>query len=117
MLYFLPPSNLFFILADVLEIAVILIFVEVVRSILNCMGVRNTSPYIPWVRTLQRIVNPILEPFKKLWEAIVNSLSRSSRSSSHALRRFDLSPMLAIIAIEIVQGFLTRLGAQSIISR
>jgi uncharacterized protein YggT (Ycf19 family) len=113
MLFFLPPTNLFFILADILEIVVLLIFVEVIRSIANVMGVRNTSSYTPWVRTLHKIVLPILDPFRRLWDAIVNSFSGRSGSGSYALRRFDLSPMLAIIAIEIAQGFLTKLGVQS----
>jgi uncharacterized protein YggT (Ycf19 family) len=113
MLTFLPPSNLFFIIADVLQILVILIFVEVIRSFANMFGVKNTSTYTPWVRTLHRIVLPVLEPFRRLWDALINSFSRSSRSSSYALRRIDLSPMLALIAIQIVQGILFKLGLQS----
>jgi uncharacterized protein YggT (Ycf19 family) len=113
MLFFLPPDNLFFILADVLEIVVLLIFVEVIRSIANVMGVKNTSSYTPWVRSLHKIVLPILDPFRRLWEATLNSFGGRSGSGSMALRRIDLSPMLAIIAIEIVQGFLTKMGVQS----
>jgi uncharacterized protein YggT (Ycf19 family) len=117
MLFFLPPSNLFFILADVLQLLLLLIVVEVIRSYASMFGVRNTSTYTPWVRTLHKIVLPVLDPFRRLWEGLVNSLSRSSRSTSYTLRRIDLSPMLAIIAIEIVQGFLTKLGVQSILGR
>lgn len=113
MLSILPPTNVFFILADILGILVLLIFVEVIRSIANMMGVRNTSSYTPWVRTLHKVVIPVLEPFRRLWNVLVNSMTRSSRSTSFALNRIDLSPMLAIIAIEIVQGLLTRLGVQS----
>jgi uncharacterized protein YggT (Ycf19 family) len=81
------------------------------------MGVRNTSSYTPWVRSLHKVVLPILEPFRKLWDAIVNSFSGRSSSSYSAIRRIDLSPMLAIIAIEVVQGFLTKLGVQSMLGR
>jgi len=115
--FFLPATNLFFILADILQVLVILIFIEVVRSYLSMAGVKNTSSYVPWVRTLHKIINPVLEPFRKLWEAIVNGLSKSHRSTSYTLRRFDLSPMLAIIAIEIVQGFLFKLGAPALLFR
>ena len=113
MFYFLPPTNLFFILADVLQVLLILIIVEVIRSWANMFGVRNTSTYTPWVRTLHMIIMPVLEPFRHLWEALINSFSGSSRSASYTLRRIDLSPMLAIIVIEIVQGLLTKLGVQS----
>lgn len=117
MLMFLPPVNLFFIIADVLQILLILIIVEVIRSYANMFGVRNTSTYTPWVRTLHKIVNPVLEPFRRLWLSLVQSMSRNSRSTSYTLSRIDLSPMLAIIAIEIAQGFLTKLGVASMIVR
>ena len=113
MFFFLPPTNLFFILADILQILVILVFVEVIRSYANMFGVRNTSTYTPWVRTLQKIVLPVLYPFQRLWEGIVNSLTKTSRSTAYTLRRIDLSPFLALIAIQIAQGFLTKLGIQS----
>jgi uncharacterized protein YggT (Ycf19 family) len=109
--FFVPATNLYFILADLLQILVILIFVEVVRSYMNMFGVKNTSGYTPWVRTLHKIINPVLDPFRKLWEALVNSMSRSYRSMSYTLRRVDLSPLLALIAIQIVQNILFNLGA------
>src|SRR5438094_3895888 len=105
---FLPPKSISWILIDILQLVVVLIIVDVVRSWLNMMGTRNTSPRTPWVRTLHLVIGPILAPFRALWEAIVRAISPSYRSPAYALQRLDLSPLLAIVAINIVQNILFR---------
>lgn len=109
MLTFLPARSLSWILVDLLQVIVLLIIVDVVRSWLQVMGTRNTSAQTPWVRTLHMIINPVLAPFRIIWETILNSFSRSYRSTSYALRRIDLSPFLAILAINIIQNVLIRI--------
>src|SRR5438874_1148842 len=61
---FLPPDNIFWIIADVLQVLVILIVVEVIVSWAVMFG--SVSPYRPWVRTLRKITDPLLEPIRRL---------------------------------------------------
>ena len=66
---FLPLTHASWILIDVLQIFTVLIIIDVVRSWLQMMGTRNTSPNTPWVRTLHLVIDPVLRPFRLLWEA------------------------------------------------
>ena|SRR2546423_8816714 len=92
---FLPPTNLFWILADLLQMLVILILAEVVVSWLIMMG--SVTPYRPWVRTLRKITDPFLAPFRQL-------------VPPQKLGGIDISPIIAIILINIVQNVLFKLG-------
>ena len=95
MFYFLPPTNIFWILADLLQALVLVILVEVAVSWLVMMG--SVRPYQPWVRTLRKVTDPILEPFRQL-------------VPPRKLGGIDISPIFAIILIQIIQGVLSRLG-------
>jgi len=95
LLYFLPPTNLFWILADLLQILVILILAEVVVSWLVMFG--SVSPYRPWVRNLRKATDPFLAPLRQL-------------APPGKMGGIDISPIIAIILISILQGILTRLG-------
>ena len=94
-MYFLPLTNIFWILADLLQVVFLLIIVEVIVSWGIMFG--SISPYKPWVRTLRKITDPILEPFRKLLPP-------------QKLRGFDISPLIAIILIQILQGILFKMG-------
>ena len=94
-MYFLPLTNIFWILADLLQVVFLLIIVEVIVSWGIMFG--SISPYKPWVRTLRKITDPILEPFRKL-------------VPPQKLRGFDISPLIAIILIQILQGILFKMG-------
>lgn len=93
-------TNPFWILANVLEVLVILILVEVILSWAMMFGARGVSPHHPWVRTLRRVTDPVLEPFRRL-------------VPPHKMRGFDISPILAIIVIQIVQRILFQAGASA----
>jgi YggT family protein len=93
--YFLPLTNIFWILADLLQVVFLLIIVEVIVSWGIMFG--SISPYKPWVRTLRKITDPILEPFRKL-------------VPPQKLRGFDVSPLIAIVLIQILQGILFKMG-------
>jgi YggT family protein len=93
---FLPPDNIFWILADLLQIVFILIIADVIVSWAIMFG--SISPSRPWVRTLRKLTDPILEPFRRL-------------VPPQKLRGIDISPLIAIILIQILQGVLTQLGA------
>src|SRR5579862_3796640 len=91
----LPLTNIFFIAFDLLQVLSLLILIEVILSWAMMLGARGISPYHPWVRTLRRITNPILEPFRRL-------------VPPYKLGGFDISPLLAIIVINLVQDLLLR---------
>jgi uncharacterized protein YggT (Ycf19 family) len=110
-LYLAPMSNIFWILADILQIMVILILVEALLSWAPMLGLRSVMPYTPWVRTLRKINAPILMPFRRLWDLIIQSGRKQFGWKTYALQRIDLSPLLAIIAIQIVQGVLYKAGS------
>jgi YggT family protein len=93
----LPFTNLFWILANLLQILVLLIMVEVILSWAMMFGARGVSPYHPWVRTLRRVTNPVLEPLRRL-------------APPYKMGGFDISPMLAILLIYVVQNFLFKAG-------
>ena len=95
-MYLLPPHNIFWILADILQVLVLLVLVEVAVSWLIYMG--SLSSYRPWVRSLRRITNPILNPFRAVL-------------SPYKTGGLDLSPIIAIILIEVIQNILVRMGA------
>jgi YggT family protein len=95
---FVPLTNVFWILSDVLQVLVILIFAEVLVSWAYMFGVRGASPYSPWVRNLRKVTDPLLNPFRKL-------------VPPYKLRGIDVSPFLAILLIEVVRGFLYKAGA------
>lgn len=103
---FLPPRSVSWIVYDLLQLLVVLIIIDVVRSWLHMMGTRNTSPYTPWVKTLHAVIDPVLRPFRLLWDSIARAVSPSYRSPATVLRRLDLSPLLAILAINILQNIL-----------
>jgi YggT family protein len=96
-MFFLPPINLFFILCDLLEILALLIIVDIILSWAMYFGARGISPYHPLVRNLRKITNPVLEPFRRL-------------VPPYKLQGFDISPILAILVIQILQRILFRLG-------
>ena len=93
---FLPPTNIFWILADLFQLVFLLIIAEVIVSWGIMFG--SISPYKPWVRTLRKLTDPILEPFRRL-------------APPYKLKGIDISPLIAIILIQILQGILTRMGS------
>ena len=93
---FLPPQNIFFIIADLLQILVYLIIAEVLVSWAVMFG--SVSSRAAWVISLRKLTSPIMEPFRKVLP-------------SKGLGGLDISPILAIILINILMNLLTRLGS------
>jgi uncharacterized protein YggT (Ycf19 family) len=93
---FLPPLNLFFMLANVVEVLVLMLLVDVVISWGECFGDARVS-HLSWVKTLRAVTGPIRQPFASLLPP-------------HKLRGLDLSPMLAIIVLQVVQRILVNAG-------
>lgn len=94
-MFFEAPSNLFFVLADLLQLMVLLILASVIVS--WAILFRAVSPYKPWVRTLSRLTDPILEPFRRL-------------APPRKLGGLDISPLIAIFVIQILENVLWNLG-------
>jgi len=82
-------------LADLLEILFILIILNVIIS--WCLVMGRVSRYKPWVQTIMRITDPILEPFRKI-------------VPPHKLNGIDISPFLAGFLIQVIEGYLWRAG-------
>ena len=95
-MYFLPLNNLFYILADLLQVLVFLIIAEVIVSWAIMFG--SVSARKPWVITLRKVTDPVLEPFRRIIPPKV-------------MGGLDISPVLAIILIQVLMGFLTKLGS------
>jgi YggT family protein len=88
-------TNLLVLVAQALQILMYLILIDVLISWASMLGARSVSPYHPWVRTLRRVTSPVMEPFRRI-------------APPHKMGGIDISPMLAIVAIQIVQGILVR---------
>ena len=79
----------------VISALTLLILIDVVLSYLVAYG-RGPSRYHPAVVLLRRIVNPILEPFRRLLPP--------SRTGG-----WDFSPMLVMILLSLVRNMLMRM--------
>ncbi len=79
-------------IATLLNIVVGLIIVEVIVTNLIAFGVR-ISPYHPLVRLLRSLVNPLLNPIRRL-------------VPPYKTGGWDISPMIVIMIIYALQGFL-----------
>ncbi len=93
MVRYLPPFGIIPILIDLLSLLSLLILVEVIVSWAIYFGARGISRYHPWVRMLHRVTDPILMPFRKILPP-------------ERMQGLDISPLLAIIIIQIVQQIL-----------
>jgi YggT family protein len=91
--FFVPNSPLG-VLVLAANIFIILIIVEAVVANIIAFG-GKLSPYTPWVRTLRKIVNPVLDPVRKLLPP-------------HKTGGWDLSPMLVIIGLQLLIGLIAR---------
>jgi uncharacterized protein YggT (Ycf19 family) len=91
-MYLVPPTSLPALLADVIEVLIILIIIEAVISNIIAFG-GKLSPYHPFVKFVRAIVNPILNPFRRLLP-------------SHKTQGWDLSPLFAIFLLQILRSYL-----------
>jgi YggT family protein len=86
------PRELVYLLNLLISVVLLLVMAEVVVSWLVAYD-RGVSPYSPAIRTLRRIVNPILEPFRRL-------LPPSKTGG------WDLSPMLVMVALYLIRSMI-----------
>ncbi|MCS6776747.1 MAG: YggT family protein [Chloroherpetonaceae bacterium] len=86
------PQTLPQLFSLLIQVLILLIFVEAIVANIIAFGGR-ISPYHPAVRALRSIVNPVLDPFRRLLPP-------------HKTAGWDLSPLLAILLLRIIQGYL-----------
>ena len=86
------PQSVPELLSMVIQVLIILIIVEVVVSNLIAFGAR-VSPYHPAVKALRSVVNPLLDPFRRLLPP-------------YKTGNWDLSPMLLILLLQIIRNML-----------
>ena len=91
MFYFLPLDSFRHLVFDLLSLLLILIFVEVVISYLIAYG-GKLSPYHPFVKAVRSIVNPVVNPIRRI-------LPHPSRTLN-----LDLSAMIAMILVQVVRS-------------
>ena len=89
------PVQIVTVLNFIISAVILLIFVEVIVANFMAFG-RGLSPYHPFVRNLRRIVNPILDPFRRLIPP--------SRTGG-----WDLSPALVMLVLYLVRNMLGRM--------
>jgi YggT family protein len=84
------PRELVYLLNLLISALLLLIMAEVIVSWLLAYG-RSVSPYHPVLKMLRTIVNPILEPFRRLLPP--------SRTGG-----WDLSPMMVMVVLYVLRG-------------
>lgn len=89
------PVEVVMVLNAAITVLIVLIFIEVIIANFMAFG-RGLSPYHPAVRTLRKIVNPILDPFRRMLPP--------SRTGG-----WDFSPMLVMILLYLVRNMLSRM--------
>jgi uncharacterized protein YggT (Ycf19 family) len=81
----------------ILDAASLLVLADVVVSWSIHLGARAVRPWDPWVKTLHKATNPMLAPFR--------ALIPPQRTNG-----LDLSPMLALLCIQLLQSFFSGLA-------
>ena len=84
---FTMPHTLFDVIGDALSLLSTLVFVEVIVSYLVMYG--KLSAYSPFVRTLRKIVNPMLAPIRRI-------MPRTGP--------IDFSPLIVMLALQFLSG-------------
>ena len=67
------------------------ILVIIARSIISFFPIRGDSPFIPVVRFLHNITEPVLAPIRR---------------ALPPMGGLDLSPLVVIIVLRVLQGFI-----------
>ncbi|HLK56797.1 MAG TPA: YggT family protein [Chthonomonadaceae bacterium] len=93
MFIFLPMNTFPGILYNVIGLLMILILIEVIISNIIAFG-GKLSPYHPFVRFVRSIVNPIVNPIRRLLPP------------PHRTGGWDFSPMLAMVLLEVLRRVL-----------
>lgn len=95
-MFFVPFTSLPFVLANIMEILVILIFVEAILTNIIAFG-GKLSPYHPVVKFIRAIVNPLLAPVRKL-------------IPSYKTGGWDISPLIVMVALQVFRNMLVSMG-------
>ena len=83
------PHELKIVLFYIIYALIALILIEVIISNVIAFGGR-LSPYHPWVRMLRQVVNPILNPVRRILPP------------PHKMGGWDLSPLIVILVLQVL---------------
>lgn len=93
MFYFVPIDSVQHLLFDLLTVLLILIFVELVISNIVAFG-GKISPFHPVVRTIRSIVNPVVNPIRRILPPAYKTFN------------LDFSSMIAMILVQVVRNWM-----------
>jgi YggT family protein len=97
MFSFVPMNSLSGVLYNLIGLLMILILIEVIISNIIAFG-GKLSPYHPFVKFVRSIVNPIVNPMRRI-------LPPPYRTGG-----WDFAPMLVIILLAVLRGILFNRG-------
>ena len=83
------PNELRMLILYALYIMIALILAEVIVANIIAFGGR-VSPYHPWVRLLRKVVNPILNPVRRILP------------SPHNTGGWDFAPLIVIVLLQLI---------------
>lgn len=89
--------DIFDLVAFLLRLLSYVILIDVLVSWAWYLGVRQASPYQPWVRALRRITEPVLAPIRRL-------------IPPRSLQGLDISPIIAILLLQFASEFIRSAG-------
>src|SRR5579862_2197905 len=92
MIHDLLTFNVPHLLADILQLLILLILIEVVISYMIQFGAKLSS-YHPFVQFVRKIVNPLLDPVRRALPP-------------YKTGNIDFSPMIVMIGLQVVVRFL-----------
>ena len=95
-MFFVPFTSLPFIAANIIEVLVILIFVEAILANIIAFG-GKLSPYHPLVKFVRAIVNPILAPVRRM-------------IPPYKMHGWDVSPLIMMVVLQVVRNVLVSMG-------
>lgn len=93
----MQPTSPMLLIVDLLSILAFLVIVDVLVSWAIMLRIGGISSYAPWVRTLRRVVDPLLDPIRRI-------------VPPERMGGLDISPIIAIMLIQFVQQMLARIG-------
>ena len=93
MFYFAPMTSLIGIIYNLIGLLMILILIEVIISNIIAFG-GKLSPYHPFVRFVRNIVNPIVNPVRRMLPP------------PHRTGGWDFAPMIVLILLSLLRRFL-----------
>lgn len=92
-MFFAPFTSPLYILANIIELVILVIIIQAIVSWAGVFGARGVTPRTPWVRSLNRITDPIMAPVRRL-------LPRGGVGG------LDVAPLITVVILQVIQRLL-----------